>query len=102
MAKRQQVLDRRHRPSVVVRDNSVCTEKMGLTVQEHCTYAETTLSMEIALISAGRYDYQAVDLAVNQGPGQFPLAIRVLIETADEHLDAPLSRFVLNRAQQGG
>ncbi len=87
MAGGHQVANRLLRATRVVADDGVHVEELGRAVDEHDSHAGLLLSEHIAVIVARRHHDEAIDATAGERRHQMPLADRVLVDAAREHLD---------------
>ena len=97
-----EMADRLLRPTPVVADDGVHVEELGRAVDEHDRHAGLLLSEQVAVIVARRHDDEAVDAPAGERGYEEPLADRVLVDAAREHLDPACPGNVPDRPVEGG
>jgi hypothetical protein len=92
-----QVADPRGRALVVVGHHAVGGQQGGRPVHEDQRRSELLVVAQVTVVAPGRDDDQAVHPPREQGGGQIPLALGILVETARQDADTARPGRVLHR-----
>jgi hypothetical protein len=97
-----EVRDTSRRALAVVGHHAVRRQQGRRPVHEHQRGAVLLIVEQVALVATGRNDDQPVHPAGEQGRGEFPFALRALVEAARQNAHAAHPRDVLHRPVDAG